>query len=395
VLNAGFKVHGAIERIRENMPRWIEHQKYLVDFMISSLLRRRRKNAALIAVYTLIVFLPASVILYVQAIHSEASIVLQKSPEMIVQKITAGRHDLIPAGYIERIRNIRGVSQVEGRLWGYYYDPIVGANYTVIAATDPESEEGSIVIGEGVARTRLVRAGDDLEFQSYRGEVLHLNIHKTISSDSELISSDLILVSETDFRRLFGMPVGFFTDLALKVRNSKEHQTVAVKIARALPDTRQILRNEVLRTYDAVYSWRSGIVLVICIGAVLAFTILAWDKASGLSSEERKEIGILKAVGWEISDILALKFWEGFAVSFLSFTSGLVLAYVHVRFFSASLFQPVLKGWAVLYPEFRISPTLEPAQIVGLLFLTVIPYTVATIIPSWRAATVDPDSIMR
>ena len=90
-----------------------------------------------------------------------------------------------------------------------------------------------------------------------------------------------------------------------------------------------------------------------------------------------------------------MKFWEGTAISLSAFFAGLLLAYVHVFFMSSALFEPVLKGWAMLYPEFRLIPFIDPYQVVTLLFLTVVPYTVATLIPSWRAATVDPDSVMR
>jgi ABC-type lipoprotein release transport system permease subunit len=62
---------------------------------------------------------------------------------------------------------------------------------------------------------------------------------------------------------------------------------------------------------------------------------------------------------------------------------------------SSVLFEPVLKGWAVLYPKFKLVPFIDASQVVTLFFLTVVPYTVATIVPSWRAATVDPDSVMR
>ncbi len=377
------------------MKNWVERQRNIIDFTLSSLLRRKRKNIALAVVYTLVVFMLASVVFFTYSIRKEASIILQGSPEMIVQRMVAGRHELIPTSYMKRIKAIRGVSSVKERLWGYYYDPIVGANYTVMVSEDGGPGAGKIIVGEGVARARLASEEDTLEFRTYEGAVVELEIKKVIHTRSEIVSSDLILVSEDDFRRLFGTPKGFATDLTLEVKNPRELSTVAIKVAEILPDTRQILRDEILRTYDAVFNWRGGMIIVILLGAMLAFIIFAWDKASGLSSEERAEIGILKAIGWETSDVILMKFWEGIVISLTAFLSGVMLAYFHVFWGSFALFEPVLKGWSVLYPRFKIAPFIDASQVVALFFLTVVPYTVATIIPSWRAATVDPDSVMR
>jgi lipoprotein-releasing system permease protein len=377
------------------MRTWIERHRNILDFTLSSLLRRKRKNTALVSVYTLIVFLLASVLFFTYALREEASILLKEAPEMIVQKLVAGRQELIPVNYMERIKAIRGVSSIKARLWGYYYDPVVGANYTLMVAEDPDVASGGIAVGEGVSRVRLASPGDTLEFRTYQGVTIELEIKKTFSSESGLVSSDLVLISEDDFRKVFGTPKDYATDLVVRVRNPKELPTIAMKVAEILPDTRQILREELLRTYDAIFNWRGGILLAILLGAVLAFIIFAWDKASGLSVEEKREIGILKAIGWETSDIIRMKFWEGLVVSLSSFLMGIVLAYVHVFFTSFMLFEPVLKGWAVLYPAFKITPFIDGAQVASLFFLTVVPYTVATIIPSWRAAIVDPDSVMR
>lgn len=377
------------------MQKWIERQKHIIDFTLSSLIRRKGKNAALLIVYTLVVFMLASVVFFVQAIKREASVILKDSPDMVIQKMSAGRHELIPISYMDQIRSIRGVNSARARLWGYYYDPVVGANYTLMVAEDSGPPAGAIIIGQGVSRARLAYEGDTLEFRSHDGAIIDLGVKSTLSRESELVSSDLILVSEQDYRRIFGTPVGFATDFAVRVKNPRELPTVALKVAEHFPDTRQILKDEIFRTYDAVFSWRGGMMLVILCGSLLAFIILAWDKASGLSSEERREIGILKAIGWETSDVLLMKFWEGMAISLSSLLAGVILAYAHVFFTSAALFETALKGWAVLYPSFRVTPFIDLSQLVILFFLAVVPYTVATIIPSWRAATVDPDSVMR
>jgi ABC-type lipoprotein release transport system permease subunit len=129
--------------------------------------------------------------------------------------------------------------------------------------------------------------------------------------------------------------------------------------------------------------------------SLLAFVIFAWEKASGLSAEERREIGILKAIGWETSDVILVKLWEGLVISLLAFLLGVVFAYIHVFFGSAFLFAPALKGWSTLYPDFRLTPSVDPYQIAVLFFLSVVPYAVATMVPSWRAAIVDPDTATR
>ena len=377
------------------MRPWIEKQRNIIDFTLSSLLRRKGKNLALLASYVLVVFLLASVMFFTHALKREASLVLKEAPEIVVQSMTAGRHELISRDYIRIINSIKGVRRVQGRLWGYYYDPVVGANYTFMAPRDFPYRAGELIIGQGVSAARQAFPGDMLPFRTWQGELLPFTILKTLSRESELVSADLILVSEQDFRALFGTRKDLFTDITVSVRNPKEISTVAAKIARSFPETRVITRNEILRTYDSIFDWRSGIIVVMLSVAALAFVIFAWDKASGLSAEERKEIGILKAIGWETSDVLLMKFWEGTIISLSSFLAGLLLAYVHVFSTSVVLFAPVLKGWSVLYPEFRLVPFIDPYQVATLFFLTVVPYTVATIIPSWRAATIDPDSVMR
>ena len=234
-----------------------------------------------------------------------------------------------------------------------------------------------------------------LSFRAYDGEPLNFEIKEIVSAEAELVSSDLILICEGDFRRLFGIPTAYATDIVLQVKNRKELATVASKIYEMLPDTRPIIRDEILRTYDAVFNWRGGLVVIVLSGAIFAFIILAWDKATGLSAEEKKEIGILKAIGWDTSDVLLMKFWESSVISLSSFFIGILLAYVHVFLASSSLFKPALKGWSVLYPDFKPAPFIDFYNIATLFFITVIPYTVATIVPSWRAATVDPDAVMR
>jgi len=374
---------------------WIARQRYLIDFTLAALARRKVRNIGLLLVFSLLVFAIASVMLFTSALRAEAARVLAGSPEVILQRLVAGRHDLIPPGYIERIGRVRGVQRIEGRLWGYYYDPVVKANYTFQVLADNPPAPGSIVVGAGLARFRGVRPGNTLSFRSYAGRLFSFTVAEVLPASAELVSSDLVLLSEADFRAFFDYPAGHYTDIALSVANPLETRTVATKLSTLLPDSRPILRDEVLRTYASIFDWREGIVLTLLSAALLAFGILAWDKASGLSAEERREIGILKAIGWETGDVIRMKLWEGLLVALSAFLAGYLAAYLHVFHFSAAFLAPVLKGWAVLYPRYTLTPAIDGLQIATLFLFTVFPYAVAVLVPIWRAAITDPDAVMR
>ena len=373
----------------------MNRQRYFLDFVLSSLLRRKWKNISLVTIYALVVFLLTSVLFFSEAIRREAELVLAEAPEMIVQRTVVGRHELIPLNYVQKILGIRGVHKVEPRLWGYYYHQASKANYTVMASAEFALQDDQIIIGEGVPRTWQGVQEGRLFFRAHDGAAVPLTIHDSLSAESALVSADLILMTEPTFRRIFGVADGFATDLAASIRNPKEFTTIAEKVTQLLPDTRPVLREEILRTYASLFDWRSGYVVVLLSGALLSFFIFAWDKATGLSAEERSEIGILKAIGWDTSDVLWLKFWEGMVICLSAFVLGAAAAYVHVFLAQAPLFEHALKGWAVLYPSFQLMPAFDIYQLASVFGLTVLPYTLITIVPAWRVAITDPDAVMR
>jgi ABC-type lipoprotein release transport system permease subunit len=372
----------------------LERHRSVLDFALSSLVRRRGKNAALLVVYALVVFALASVVLLTEALRQEARALLREAPELVVQRLVGGRHDLLPREWLDALAGIRGVSGVRGRLWGYHYDPLTRANYTLLASGAAGLSPGQVAVGRGVARATGAAQGAKLSLRAADGDWAIFTVREILSAD-ELASADLVLLEEADLRRFFGIAPGLYTDAAVSVANPREAQTIAGKVSRLLPGSRPIPRAEMLRTYDSIFDWRSGLALLAFAGAVLAFAIVAWDKASGLSAEERREIGILKAIGWETSDVLLLRLWEGAVVSLSGFALGFLLAYAHVFLGGAALLAPVLRGWSTLYPELRLVPYVDPYQLAALLFLTVVPYTAATVVPSWRAAAADPDAVMR
>jgi hypothetical protein len=55
------------------MKSWIARQRYLIDYTLAALARRRFRNAILFAVYTALVFVLTSVMLFTDLLRHEAA----------------------------------------------------------------------------------------------------------------------------------------------------------------------------------------------------------------------------------------------------------------------------------------------------------------------------------
>ncbi|OGQ98489.1 MAG: hypothetical protein A2505_06120 [Deltaproteobacteria bacterium RIFOXYD12_FULL_55_16] len=393
----------------------LEKQLNILDYALSSLWRRRMKSLSLLLVFAAVIFLLASFQLVTQALSDKAKQVLAYTPEITLQKMSVGRQEAIPLAYRERLGGIFGIRRVVPRIWGYYFDEVRLANYTVMGMEVGEmpegarldtalasgampgpgpEEQGKVVIGQSIkkalaleGRTTFSLFRPDLSLKAFE-------VSGEFSRDTDILTNDLMVMNLAEARDLFALPAGMVTDLCVYVANPKEIDTIARKISEALPAVRVLTRPQIQKTYQVVFGWRSGFGSICLLAALAAFVILAWDKASGLSPEERREIAILKVLGWETSDILAVRFWESVLVSGLACILGMTAAYIHVVYFAASLFRPVLMGWSVLRPELYLVPRLEAGDILLILAFTVIPYLAATVIPAWRSATVPADSAL-
>ena len=385
-------------------------QLNLIDYSLSSLWRRRGKSLGVMVVFAGVIFLLASFQMTTRALTDAAGDLLAYAPEITIQKMTAGRQESIPLEYQEKLSSIWGIRAITPRVWGYYFNEISGANYTILGL-DPHSmplgdqlgqaidtgalpEAHEVVLGQGVKAE--VAGGGKLIFSLFRPDLSlkAFSLAGTFKAETNLLTYDTLFMNLDDARDLFAMAEDMATDLCVTVANPSEVSTIAKKIAALLPDTRVVTRQQVQKTYQAVFGWRSGFASICLLTALASFIIFAWDKASGLTPEERKEISVLKIIGWQTSDVLVLRFWEGVIVSLVSFVVGYTLAYIHVSFFEASLFRPILLGWSVLHPALRLRPSVELGETLLILCLTVVPYLAATVIPAWRAAIIPADSAL-
>lgn len=384
----------------------------LLSFALRALVRRKARSIALGGGLAFAVALVAAVLFMTEALRAEAERAHDAQPDIVVQKLVGGRPTTISADEAVKIAKIASVKSVTPRVWGYVFLPSLQGNVTIVGTApnaSPLSTANGVlasghditrgahemIAGQELARFLGMLPGDELGLPTSNPDAHALKLTGTFRSSLDLYTADVVICDDDDARALLVLPPGDATDLAVALSNPAEARVVARTITERIPGARVIERDLLARVYHLAYGRRAGFVLGAAIPAILALLVLAWDRASGIGPDERKEIAILKAVGWSTSDVLWAKLFESLLVGASATALGLLLGYAWVFWLDAPGLRPALVGWSVLYPRASLTPAVDVAQLLGITISVLGPFALLSVVPAWRAASADPLETMR
>ena len=384
---------------------------HLIEYALGSIMRQGHKSLFITIVFTFLTALLTSIFFIPNSIKYELNTTVDALPQIIVQNTKASRVSEIDVGSTDKLLEIAGVNSVNARVWGYYYFANAGVNFTLIGIDEFEEQysdtldgiikkggldNSGMFIGSGVREIMSSSYYKDyFNFIKPDGKIKRVNISGVFDSDIELESNDMIVMSKETLREIFSIEESKATDIVVKIANIEEIETVALKIEQMFPNARVITNDDMKLSYENIFNYKSGIFLALFVIAIFTFFIIIYDKMSGLSSEQKREVGILKAIGWRVEDVLKSKFYESLILSLFAYFLGVILALAYVYIFNAPLLRDIFIGYSDLKPIFEISFILDFQTLFLVFFLSVPIYVAATIIPSWKVATLDADDVIR
>ncbi|MBE3022188.1 ABC transporter permease [Campylobacter sp. RM13119] len=360
--------------------------KNFIDYAIKLLYKDRADHAFSFIIFTFIVFILSSVLFISSSIQNDLSLSIQNSPSVVVEAVRAGKKDTMHDGYIYDIKRINGVSDAWGVVDGYYYFGQKRIWFHIIGLD--ELDENEMIIGEGVKREMAELYYEDVFNFLTEHALIPIKINKTASHSSNIITNDVIYLNPTTARAVLSLEEGEYTKIYVDVPNENEISQVALSISNLYPNTQALSMEDRISDIRHLYYYKGGIFMVIYSAAMISFFILLKNQISLAYGSKKREIAILRSIGYAIKDIIALKFIQNFTVATSAFLLGVALAYIYIFIFNAPLLRNVFLGL-----EIENSVTFTPIVDFNMLFLiflfSVIPFLAFVIIPSWRIAIAD------
>ncbi len=383
-------------------------------FLTLGLFGERRKHLGVVALSVLLLFLLASSLFIASSLHSSLNRALEEEPDFVVQRVRGDHLLPVPEEWVDEIAALHGVSRVAPRVWGRYYPKPKESPFLIVGVDFLEDQsqkalakvmEGidlraflsgeKMLLGPGVARWmdgHFYKKG--FTFLTPEGKFLQVERFGLLPAESGLVSDDLALLPIETARKILGLGEEESTDITFDVPNEDEWDNIQDKVSAMHYDLRIISKKENRKAYAQLFDYKGGFFLVLFLIVLLAFVLILYQRTSQVYSHEKRSIGILRALGWSISDVLRLKLYETLSVVVASFLLGVGLAYLYVFVFQAPLLRQIFLGGGEMHSRLHLVPVLDFSVLTSIFLLFAVSFVAAVLIPVWKIAVTDPKEAM-
>ncbi len=253
-----------------------------------------------------------------------------------------------------------------------------------------------MIIGDGVKKIfNKYQYKDSFDFKIENMERKNVYIFKNLPKEANFVANDLIIMDINLAKEILNIKEDEATDITLNVPNDIEKQSIKSELILKDSNLRIISKDDLQKRYEQIFNYKGGFFLILFLVVMITFILILFQRYSMINSSDKKEIGILKAVGWSIKDIIKLKILENFIVAFCSFLIGFILAYFYVFFLNAPYLTNIFIGFENIQNEIIYMANINFAQIFTLFIFFMIPFLSAVLIPVWKISVLEASKSMK
>jgi len=357
-----------------------------------------RKSIDIILLSTVLLSVLIMVMMSGTIYQKEIQKSLATKSDFVMQNRLAGQRIDTPQEWLDKLYEIRGVSDISPRVYVPYDEKItlLGVDFL-----EDNADKNIDKIIKSIDLKKFL--SDDFAlvspwFQKDLNSTLKigkkkLKIFPLSPQLSSLLPKNTILLNIDTLKEVANLNESFFNDILFNVPNDDEWSMVEQKIDSLFFTSQAISKEEMTKAYSKMFNFKGGFFLILYLMVIAIFSLILNSRYSQQHSKDRRFIGILKGVGWSIKDILYLKLIESFIIIFISFGASITVSY-----FGLKLFLGYFGG--IFFPQKdlilfnNIDIFIDFSTLFSIFLVFAIPFVASVIVPVWRVAIIEPKEAM-
>lgn len=343
-----------------------------------------------------------------EGLRFQAELSVKEGADIYVSEHQCGGTGFIDARMAEELARLPGVSRAAARVVGrtYMVDRVValvGVEKGSLSSLQPivhgrvPAAGGEVLVGHGIARKFGIQAGLPFTLAANNRKVFRAS---GILGPSCLWGSDLIVMHNEDANEFFRTG-GKATQLLLYTTSDTEPVAEAITEhqAKHAPLGPAQLRVEERRTaldrVRAAYGRSQGIFSVLFIvGAALTIPSLVVTCGLG-QAQLRREMGVMKAIGWKTRDLLEKAAFENLAISVAAVCISILVCLAWMKGFNDIFLAQFFVAEVGLVPEIPIPSRIIPPHLLFALAFALGVTQLGGLVSVWRSSRISPKESMR